>query len=213
MIESYRYPNARLVIFSRAPQAGFSKTRLIPVLDAQGAADLQARLLRRTVELAVRSRLAPVELWCTPSCDHPIFGELASAHPIALFAQIEGDLGVRMADALCTVLATADAALLIGTDCPALERGHLAACLDALIAGHDAVLLPAEDGGYVAIGLRHPAPWLFTEIAWGTDLVMEQTRAKLLDQDWSWQEPAVLWDVDDPADWVRMSHDYPELAG
>lgn len=208
----YRYPNARLQIFARAPRAGASKTRLIPAMGPQGAAQLQGRFVRRTVAQAVAARLAPVELWCLPDCDHPLFRALAAAHPVALRAQQGSDLGARMAHALASALATAESALLIGTDCPAMGAPHWAACLDALAAGQDAALIPAEDGGYVAIGLRRPAPWLFEGIPWGGGEVAARARESLDARGWSWTEPAILWDVDEPGDWERLLREFPEFS-
>lgn len=212
MRNGYRFPRMRIQIFSRVPEAGSSKTRLIPSLGPQGAADLQARMLRRSVIQAAESRLAPLELWGAPDCTHPQFAELAGSYPIALFAQPDGDLGARMSHAISRALRSGDAALLIGTDCPALNAAHIENCLQALDAGMDAAVIAAEDGGYVAIGLRRPAPWLFERMAWGSADVMAQTRARLRARRWSWVEPTVLWDIDEPADWVRLAKEYPELA-
>lgn len=212
MGEWYRFPAARLQIFSRLPQAGISKTRLIPALGAEGAAQLQSRLLLRTVTQAVQARLAPVELWCTPDCSDPFFQSLAATHDLALFAQCDGDLGRRMDHALDSALKSADFALLIGTDCPAMRPVHMATCLEGLETGQDAALLPASDGGYVAIGLRRPASWLFEKMPWGGSDVLTHTRNRLNQQGWTWLEPALLWDVDEPADWLRLQREMPELV-
>jgi len=64
---------------------------------------------------------------------------------------------------------------------------------------------PAEDGGYVLIGLaRRPTAELFEDIAWGTATVMQETRARLARGDWRWRELALLWDVDRPEDLPRL---------
>ena len=93
---------------------------------------------------------------------------------------------------------------MIGTDCPALTAGELRAAAKALQAGNDAVFVPAEDGGYVLIGLRHPIASLFYGIPWGTDQVMDHTRARLRSAGLRWQELAPLWDVDRPEDLDRL---------
>ena len=92
--------------------------------------------------------------------------------------------------------------IIIGTDCPALTTAHLQAAADALV-GHDAVVIPAEDGGYVLIGLRRPLPVVFERIEWSTPRVMGQTRERLGQAKVSWKELPALWDVDDAQDWVR----------
>jgi hypothetical protein len=76
---------------------------------------------------------------------------------------------------------------------------------------HDAVVVPAEDGGYVLIGLRHPSPEVFMGIDWGTDSVMAQTRQRLAALNWRWSEPALLWDVDRPDDLPRLFAAYPDV--
>ena len=105
---------------------------------------------------------------------------------------------------LAALAAANGPALLIGTDCPALTADHLRAAADVLRAGSDAVLIPAEDGGYVLIGARVPHPALFDAMPWGTAGVMAETRRRLVALGLSWREPATLWDVDVPADLERL---------
>ncbi len=95
------------------------------------------------------------------------------------------------------------ATLLIGTDCPALTGKHLRAAASAL-ADHDAVLIPAEDGGYVLIGLTHAVPELFTDMPWGSAGVAAETRARLAHLGLRWRELDALWDVDRPEDLARL---------
>jgi glycosyltransferase A (GT-A) superfamily protein (DUF2064 family) len=100
--------------------------------------------------------------------------------------------------------------LIIGTDCPALTPAHLQQAAAAL-SENDAVLIPAEDGGYVLIGLRQPAPAVFAEIAWGSAQVLASTRQRLRHLGYSWHELPTLWDVDEAADLTRLSLSYPEM--
>jgi glycosyltransferase A (GT-A) superfamily protein (DUF2064 family) len=93
---------------------------------------------------------------------------------------------------------------LIGSDCPALAPRHLRRADKALRGGADAVLAPAEDGGYVLIGLSRFDRRLFDGIAWGSAKVLEETRARLRALGWRWQELETLWDVDRPADYRRL---------
>ena len=72
-----------------------------------------------------------------------------------------------------------------------------------MLAQHDAVLIPAEDGGYVLIGLRRPCPAVFEGVAWSTGGVLAQTRDRLRDAGLRWHELPTLWDVDTPDDWAR----------
>src|ERR1043166_3163716 len=160
-----------LAILAKAPIAGSVKTRLIPALGAEGAAALHARLIERTVETACAAHIGPVTLWVTPAAPHAGFAAVASRFHIALAPQPDGDLGARM---LAACEATAGAAIVIGTDCPALTPPHLREAADVLRAGIDAVITPAEDGGYVLIGSRRPQPDLFTGMTGGQDQGMGQ---------------------------------------
>ncbi|MNC87835.1 2-phospho-L-lactate guanylyltransferase [compost metagenome] len=95
-------------------------------------------------------------------------------------------------------------AVLIGTDCPALRPADLRAAARALQAGFDAVLSPAEDGGYPLIGLRRASRAVFDDVAWGSPNVLGQTRARLRRLGWRWKELRTVWDVDRPADVARL---------
>jgi glycosyltransferase A (GT-A) superfamily protein (DUF2064 family) len=93
--------------------------------------------------------------------------------------------------------------VLIGSDCPPLRASHIAHAWDAL-EFHDAVIAPAEDGGYALIALARPCPFLFSGIAWGEASVMQRTRERLAGAKLSWMELATLWDVDRPEDYRRL---------
>jgi rSAM/selenodomain-associated transferase 1 len=188
-----------IAILAKAPVAGHVKTRLIPALGADGAARLQARLIRRTVEIACEAATGPVTLWVSPDGSHSIFGDLASAYPIGLCTQPDGDLGIRMLAALANDMPT----LVIGTDCPALTPTHLRDAAQVLRGGKP-VVIPAEDGGYVLIGLNRPEPAVFADIVWSTGTVMEETRMRLKRLQSGWRELPPLWDVDRPDDLERL---------
>jgi uncharacterized protein len=197
-----------LAILAKAPIPGRAKTRLIPALGPQGAARLHARLLRRTLAVACHA-LPPgrITLWTALDPDHPLFLELAERHGIMLRPQPEGDLGERMHRALSQ---SGGPAMVIGSDCPALSPALLAACAGRL-KNHDAVCLPAEDGGYGLIGVRHPDPRLFDDIAWGSGSVMAETRERIAALGWRLACPATVWDVDRPEDLARLSAACPAL--
>jgi hypothetical protein len=195
-----------VAILSKAPIPGRVKTRLIPALGAAGAADLQRWLLRRTVAMALAADVGPVTLWCDGDPQHADFALCGAFDSVALRCQPEGDLGVRM---LAALQESSMPALVIGTDCPALTAAHLRVAAQQL-SKHDAVLLSAEDGGYVLIGTVQPRPELFAGVDWGTARVMTQTRERLLSTGLRWSEPAMLWDVDRPEDLARLATLFPE---
>jgi uncharacterized protein len=186
-----------IAILAKAPIAGLAKTRLIPALGPEGAARLQGQLLEAAVATALK--VGTVTLWVTPDDSHPAFQQFDPR--VRLACQPSGDLGARM---LGAIAAAARPVLVIGTDCPALTADHLRMSADLLHDGIDVVINPAEDGGYVLIGMRRPEPRLFADMAWSTPTVMTETRRRLACLDLSWREPARLWDVDVPQDLQRM---------
>jgi rSAM/selenodomain-associated transferase 1 len=198
-------------VFARAPEPGQTKTRLIPRLGTDGAAQLHSRLVCHTVEVALASDAGPVELWCVPSPSHPFFQKLAAELGLKLQTQCDGDLGERMGDALRGMLRDSARAILIGADCPGRTAEDLTEARDALVRGCDAVLGPVEDGGYHLIALRRHEPRVFAGVSWGTDRVLAQTRMRLSALGWRWHELPERWDVDRPDDLERLLAD-PALA-
>ena len=195
---------AAVAIMAKAPVPGLAKTRLIPLLGAAGAARAQRGFALQTLATARAASTGNVTLWCAPDASHRFFRALSSRCGVSTLDQPEGDLGHRMASAMALHFKRTPHTplLIVGTDCPALTPGHLQQAADAL-QSVDAVLIPAEDGGYVLIGLRRPLPEAFARVAWSSPQVMAQTRERLRAAGASWHELPALWDVDEPPDWLR----------
>ena len=198
-----RPERTRVAVFARAPVAGAVKTRLAGALGAERAAELHARLVRHALATALAANVGPVELWCAPDAAHPFFAACAAELGVTLHAQRGDDLGARMHGAFEHAAASGDALVVIGSDCPALSAQHLRDAAAAL-AARDAVFAPAEDGGYVLVGLAWPVAPLFEDIVWGGSTVMAQTRLRLVACGLAWKELATLWDVDRPEDVARL---------
>jgi rSAM/selenodomain-associated transferase 2/rSAM/selenodomain-associated transferase 1 len=200
---------ASVAILAKAPVAGAAKTRLIPELGAAGAARAQRRFTLDTLQVTRQAALGPAALWCAPDAAHRFFRALRRATGIACINQPPGDIGARMLHAFQQHFAHQPShqknlpLLLVGTDCPVLAPGHLQKAAQAL-KQHDVVLIPAEDGGYVLIGMGVLVPQVFEGIAWSTPQVMAQTRDQLRRAGVTWFEMPSLWDVDEPADWQRL---------
>jgi rSAM/selenodomain-associated transferase 1 len=189
--------HCKVIVMAKAPMPGQVKTRLVAALGADGSARLARRMLDETLHQARAAGIGDVELCCAPDASHDAFA--AHAASVQLSVQGDGDLGARMARALERALRASDAAILVGTDAPALDAAVLRTARDAL-RGHDAVFVPAADGGYVLIGLRAPTPALLDAMPWSTPRVMDETRARLARLGLRHAELPTLHDVDEPAD-------------
>ena len=204
-----------VAVMAKAPIAGFAKTRLIPLLGAAGAARAQRGFVLRTLATVAAAGPQSVTLWCAPDAEQRFFRALERLNgmPSLHFAtQCDASLGARMAEtfaahARARASVSAKPLLLVGTDCPVLTPTHLREAAEALADGADAAFAPVEDGGYVMVALRDPALGdfgIFSGIDWSTPHVMTQTRDRLSAAGARWHELAPLWDVDEPADWLRF---------
>ena len=181
-----------IIVFAKAPVPGAAKTRLIPALGEWGAARLHARLVRHAVRTALAAGLGRVELHGTRR--HSFFETLG----VPFTLQRGDDLGERMYYAL----SRHPGAILIGTDCPELTVADLRRARRLLQGGCDAVLAPAEDGGYALIGLRTVSAEIFRNIRWGTSSVYDETVKRL--ERYRWRALRTVWDVDRPEDLARL---------
>lgn len=197
-----RYPDARILVLCKAPVPGAVKSRLAEAIGDVAACDVHETLARQKIELCRDAGLARVELWCAPDIDQAFFQSFADVR-LGLFLQRGQDLGARMSGAIDDALARgAQRVVLIGTDCPMLDVPYLERAIEAL-ADHEAVIGPAEDGGYGLIGLRASAPRCFEGISWGTDTVCAATCVRFNELRLRFALLPLLWDVDREADLIR----------
>jgi len=206
----------RLIIFTRYPVPGKTKTRMIPALGEQGAADLHSRMTEYTLlnllplcrdkslEIGIyysggdRSKM---QTWLDPviSSFWVNYPHL-TINPIAYHAQVGEDLGKRMQGAFeDSFNHKIEKTVIIGTDCPDLSQNIIEEAFLALNS-QDVVLGPARDGGYYLIGLSQFCPMLFNQIDWGSDRVLAQTKNIIEQEKLSVYDLPVLTDVDRPDD-------------
>ena len=189
-----------LHLLAKAPLPGQAKTRLSPLLGAEGAANAHAELVRHCVASACQALPAEkITLWTALDHVHPLFIELREAFGVTLRAQPEGDLGARVRYALNS---TPGPAMLMGSDCPSITSALIETCAHQL-ANFEVVILPAEDGGYGLIGTHQDYPALFEDIPWGTQSVLTTTQQRIEALGLHAAYPATIWDVDRPDDWQR----------
>lgn len=193
-------PQPRLILFTRYPEAGKAKTRLIPALGDAGAAAVHKQLAERTVSLMRGSGL-PIEIRYT-GAEQSAFQQWLG-QDLTYAEQASGDLGDRMRDASQNT-----PIIFVGADCPDLQVGHLQEAAQAL-NDNSVVIGPAEDGGYWLIGLAAPYDRLFVDMAWGTDAVLSETLRRLRDNAVNPFLLETLADCDRPEDLAR----WPWLTG
>lgn len=189
----------RIIIFAKAPQAGFAKTRLIPALGAEGAATLARQMLLHTLHEAIAANIGCIELRATPAIGDAAWQGITLPLGIEITKQGVGDLGARLAMASERSLARGESVLLVGTDCVDLSAGLLRDAAQSL-RDHDAVIHCTIDGGYALLGLKQFSPYIFFNMPWSTDAVASQTIARMGQLGWSVQIGQMLHDVDEPRD-------------
>jgi rSAM/selenodomain-associated transferase 1 len=198
-----------LLLFARAPVEGQVKTRLVPPLTLPAA----LRLYRAFLEDAARIYRAP-RLWesvleAEPDAKHPDLLHLFTP-PWRHEAQSPGDLGERLRTAFARAFARgARAAVAVGSDHPALPRVRIEESFRHLSDGKGATLIPAEDGGYCAVGLSSEAPLseVFRDIPWSTASTLEVTRERMREAGLSVAVLPSSYDVDQPEDLAKLRRD------
>ena len=190
-----------VIAFARAPSAGGTKTRLIPALGPDGAADLYRCFLLDTLA-NLQGVEADIVVAAAQEGDSQAVASLAEdvCPGAELIVQSGADLGERIANAVRQVLSRGHPRVaVVGTDSPSLPSRLVGEALE-LAAERDLVLGPAFDGGYYLIGLRALAPALFAGIAWGSDSVLCDTLARARDLRLSVALLQPWYDVDTPGD-------------
>jgi len=202
---TYLYPDATLIVCCKAPVPGQVKTRLQPTLSAEQAAEAHRQLTRMTLERAFRKPLCQVALYCSPDTNHPFFDQCAQDYPLSLSVQHGDDLGQRMHNAFVESLSQYRHAILIGCDCPSLTVADLEQAMTSLKNGYDVVIAPAQDGGYVLIGMNQPQAALFDGMRWSHSGVMQESRRRAMQANLKLHELALQRDIDTAADWLQYS--------
>jgi rSAM/selenodomain-associated transferase 1 len=191
--------NSLFIQFAREPLAGSVKTRMMPHLSPREACALHSELVLWTARSLVGAGLGAVELAVTGALEHPLFDHCRELGLAGVGAQRGAHLGERMYNALVDGLGRFERVILIGSDCPGIDRDYLQMAVRAL-DGEEVVLGPALDGGYVLIGARRIYREIFEGITWGSDTVLAETRQRLRRSAVTWAELPALADIDRPED-------------
>ncbi len=204
----------QLIVFTRYPEAGKTKTRLIPSLGGSGAAQLQQQMTENVVsKICQLSAMRPVSVEVHYEGGSEDLMKAWLGTGLAYRPQSQGDLDRRIVCAFEAAFACGiEAAVIIGADIPGITTDILQQAFDTL-QKKELVLGPATDGGYYLIGLqnacyRRAYPALFTDIPWGTDKVLEKSLSIAAKIGLSFELLAELEDVDRPEDlhvWEKLS--------
>jgi len=195
----------QLIIFIKAPEPGFCKTRLIPFLSAEAASEFYKTLVETCFNNIQSVNDTDISIYTYPDITHPFIKQLSQQHSTTCHLQSGETLGDRMFNALDTSLQTYERSVLIGTDCPVLDKSYLDQAFKALDQ-HDMVLGPADDGGYVLIGATKIDCHLFNNINWGTETVLQQSLNNANKTKYKTHLLATLWDVDTPDDYIKYQN-------
>jgi rSAM/selenodomain-associated transferase 1 len=181
----------RLILFAKAPRLHEVKTRLAPRLIPEQALLLHEAMLADQIDFV--NALASPRRVCEVCLDTQ---------------QGAGDLGARMSRALVRAFeGGATRAAILGADAPTLPRVLVEDAFERLATGADAVIVPAEDGGYVLVGASRPLPALFAGVPWGTASVADETRRLAREAGLVMAETAPWFDVDVEADLTRLARE------
>ncbi len=212
----------RLILFTRYPEPGTTKTRMIPKLGAAGAAELQRQMTRHIVSRVTEFTAlhpTPLEVRFEGGNKNLMAAWLGAGFDYS--PQGEGDIGLRMGRAFEKGFGCGyETVVIIGSDIPDITADIIQKAFEEL-ENHDLVLGPAGDGGYYLIGMHKTAfnranPRLFNGIHWGTDRVLPQTLAVAKEFGLSYTLLDTLDDVDRPEDlavWQRAVKPTLELPG
>lgn len=216
---NYAYPHYRLIVFAKSPVLGFAKTRLQPTLPQEFSLSLHTRLTGVVLSQWSQSRICPVACWVAGDMENfseKIFNKNEPyVVKLPTYQQPEGGLGERLIAAINQTFFSGTAVnqqeksdihgvFVAGTDCPFIDKDYLLLACEKLTQ-YDVVIGPADDGGYVLLGLKEPKLSLFTGIRWGESSVFKSTIDKIKAAKLSYFELPSLSDIDQPEDLVKLN--------
>ncbi|MFT5422072.1 MAG: rSAM/selenodomain-associated transferase 1 [Candidatus Endobugula sp.] len=200
-----KYNNFRLLIVSKSPELGRVKTRMQPGLSKEESVQLHIALTLHCLQKCLASKLCSIDLWVggDMECFKKNIGYLLpSQYKYGLYPQVPGNIGDKMSAAFRVSLQTqidsnhSKGILLLGTDCPFIDKGYLLQAIEYLDTKCDVVIGPVNDGGYVLLGMKQYHPTLFENINWGSDSVFADTVLRIQQLGLSYQTLPYLSDID-----------------
>ena len=173
-------PGNALAVMAKAPIPGTVKTRLVPPLTQEQAAELYHALLSDQLEHLTALEGADLYVAFDPSDAMPLIANIAPAG-YRCFAQRGGDLGERMNEVFAELWQRGHRNLiLIGSDLPPVPLNTFHEGFAQLSSGGKRVVLgPSRDGGYYLVGMNQPVPEIFSGMTWSDERVLKATTDRL----------------------------------
>ena len=183
-----------LILMTRAPLITRVKSRLAPELNQRQRLQFHRASVNRLVQLTAHGSFSLRIYQSSHS-------RLPSPYARSAYELQQGyGLGQRMQQAIEQELRHSQRVLLIGSDCLEIGLDSIEKAFESLQHRSSVVFTPANDGGYVLVGMRQACPALFTQIQWGCSSVLEQSVKRARQAGRKIALMPSLIDVDDYAD-------------
>lgn len=184
-----------LIIFIKNPSLGKVKTRLAKDVGNAKALQIYKSLLSYTRSVSL---LVDAKRYLFYS--DQIVSDEWSPDQFTKKSQSGKNLGEKMSNAFRSVLTDHPKVLIVGSDCPQLDLMTMSKAYAALDT-HDFVIGPSKDGGYYLLGMKSSEVDIFSDIAWSTSKVLEQTTKKISAANKTYHLLREMSDVDFLSDW------------
>src|SRR6476619_1304936 len=209
-----------LAVMTKAPQAGRVKTRLVPPLTPEEAAELNKCFLRDTAaaissacsrrpvgDEGKTARSSPIAVY-TPVGAESAYTDVLPAD-FSLLPQRGDKFGERLYFAVEDLFECGfDSLCLIDSDSPTVPAENFEQAVELLSTSEDRVVLgPSDDGGYYLIGVKKPHQHLFEQIDWSTERVLNQTIQRATEIGLEVKLLPTGYDVDDGASLRRLCNE------
>ncbi len=204
-----------LMLFSKEPVKGKVKTRLIPDLGEEGAFELYQKLLAKTLTTSSAYLDASTEttgqVWLVKGATVAFKHQIEKDYALSCYVQQGPGLGESLTHAFEESSKSFFKIVVIGGDCVSIDQPYLAQAFECLDA-HEAVIGPAEDGGFVLLGLRSNLEYanIFKGIPWGGPEVCQCLEVNLREEGVGYDRLSQRWDIDEPEDLIKLAL-IPEL--
>lgn len=189
------HPTKALIIFVKNPTLGKVKTRLAASIGDEAALAVYHNLLDHTRDVAEQVAAERCLFYDTEITEQDAW----STKHYSKAVQADGDLGARMKAAFAQTLEKIDKAIIIGSDCPEISAEVIEKAFKRLELA-DVVIGPTLDGGYYLLGIKELHAFLFDDMVWSTETVLEETIQRIQKKNLLYTKMPTLSDLDYEAD-------------